>query len=239
MIWLIGGTSNSREVSKHLRENNIPHIVTVATEYGKKLYEDTDVRVGRMDSRDMEDFIQENSIDKIIDATHPYAIDVSKNSLEAARTFKIPHIRFERKNLDYNNSRKFDGYEDVVDYLKDKEGNVLVTTGSNNLKVFGGDKRYYVRVLPVEVSIRKAIEENISPKNIIGLQGPFNTEFNRAIIKNYSIKYLLTKESGTEGGEKEKIDACIDEDIELLVIRRPKINYDKVVYRLEDIIKEV
>lgn len=235
MIWLIGGTSNSREVSRHLRENKMPHIVTVATEYGKKLYEDTDVRVGRMDSNDMSSFIKVNRIDKIIDATHPYAIDVSKNSLEVASSFNIPHIRFERKTLDYKNSKKFDDYEEIVEYLKDREGNVLVTTGSNNLKVFGGDSRYYVRILPVEVSIRKAIEENISPKNIIALQGPFNDEFNRAIIKNYSIKYMLTKESGAEGGEKEKIDACIGEDIELLVIRRPKVNYNKVVYRLEDI----
>ena len=235
MIWLIGGTSNSREVSRHLRENKMPHIVTVATEYGKKLYEDTDVRVGKMDIGDMSSFIKENSIDKIIDATHPYAIEVSKNSLEVAKFCGITHIRFERENLDYKKSKKFNDYKDVVEYLKDREGNVLVTTGSNNLKVFGGDNRYYVRILPVEVSIRKAIEENISPKNIIALQGPFNKEFNRAIIKNYSIKYMLTKESGAEGGEKEKIDACTSENIELLVIRRPTVNYNKVVYRLEDI----
>lgn len=240
MIWLVGGTGSSREISEHLKKNNIEHIATVATEYGKKLYTGIDVRVGRLDRGEMVKFIEDNHISVVVDATHPYAAEVSRNTIDAASEKKVSHLRFEREMCDYGPGKKFDTYEEVTDYLSEKKGNVLVTTGSNNLSVFGrNSKRYYFRILPVEVSIRKAIDAGISPKNIIAIQGPFATEFNRAIIKNYSIEYLITKESGREGGESEKIDACVKEGIELLVIKRPQVNYKKVVYRVQGLVEEI
>lgn len=240
MIWLIGGTGISREVSKLLQEKNIGHIVTVATEYGKKLYRDVDVRMGRLDTQGMATFIEENNIKLVVDATHPYAVDVSKNSIKAAEKKSIRHVRLEREMYNYKDGKKYNTYEEVVEYLNDKKGNVLVTTGSNNISQFGNDlTRYYFRILPVEVSIQKAIEVGISPKNIIGIQGPFTTEFNRAIIKNYSIKYLITKESGSEGGEIEKIEASVLEDVEILVIKRPKVEYKKVIYSIDELMIEI
>ena len=241
MIWLVGGTGSSREISEHLKKNNIGHIVTVATEYGKKLYTGVDVRVGRLDREGMVKFIEDNHISVVVDATHPYAVEVSRNTIDAASEKKVSHLRFEREMCDYRSGKKFDTYEEVTDYLSGKKGNVLVTTGSNNLSAFGEEDtaRYYFRILPVEVSIRKAIDAGISPKNIIAIQGPFAAEFNRAIIKNYSIEYLITKESGREGGEGEKIEACVKEGIELLVIKRPQVNYKKVVYRVQDLVEEI
>ena len=236
----MGGTSTSREISKTLRDNKLDHIVTTATEYGKKLYEGVEIVVGRLNYKEMEKFIGDRNIGTIIDATHPYAVDVSRNTMEAARECGIPHIRYERKMCDYGRGKEFSTYEEVVDYLEEKDGNVLVTTGSNNLSQFNQNpERYYFRILPVEVSIKKAIETGISPKNIIGLQGPFTKEFNRAILKNYKISYLITKESGKEGGETEKIEACEAEGVEVMVIKRPEVKYEKIIYELEELLKEI
>ncbi len=241
MIWIVGGTSTSRELSRRLKEAEIEHIVTVATDYGRKLYTDVEVVVGRFDKEEMAEFIDKRGIDLVIDSTHPYAVEVSQNSIEACREAKIPHIRFERRMCDYGRGRRFKTYEEAVEYLDRKEGNVLVTTGSNNLAQFKGEElsRYYFRILPVVASIGKAIDEGISPKNILGLQGPFTTEFNRSILKNYNIRYLITKESGAEGGEAEKVEACMLEDVELLIIERPEVKFQRVIYEIEKLLEEV
>lgn len=241
MIWITGGTGTSREISDTLKKNKIEHIVTVATEYGKKLYRDVEVVVGRFDKTEMVDFIDKRRVDLVIDSTHPYAVEVSENTLGASKAKGVAHIRFERRMCDYTRGRKFKTYEDVVEYLSRREGNVLVTTGSNNLTQFrAGDlSKYYFRILPVVSSVKKAIDEGISPKNIIGLQGPFTTEFNREILKNYGIRYLITKESGVEGGESEKVEACRLEDVELLIIERPEVKFERVIYDIEELLEEV
>ncbi len=241
MIWIVGGTSTSREISRRLKEAEIEHIVTVATDYGRKLYSDVEVVVGRFDRVEMAEFIDKRGIDLVIDSTHPYAVEVSQNSIEACREAGIPHIRFERRMCDYGRGRRFKTYEETVECLNGREGNVLVTTGSNNLAQFKGEElsRYYFRILPVVASIGKAIDEGISPKNILGLQGPFTTEFNRSILKNYNIRYLITKESGAEGGEAEKVEACMLEDVELLIIERPEVKFQRVIYEVEELLEEV
>ncbi len=241
MIWILGGTGTSRDISNSLREAGINHVVTVATDYGRKLYTDVEVVVGCFDREEMGEFIDKRGIDLVIDSTHPYAVEVSKNSIDACREEGIPHMRFERRMCDYGQGRRFKTYEEAVEYLKGREGNVLVTTGSNNLAQFKGEElyRYYFRILPVVVSIEKAIEEGISPKNILGLQGPFTTEFNRGILRNYNISYLITKESGAEGGEAEKVEACILEGVELLIIERPEVKFERVIYEIDELLEEV
>ena len=241
MIWVVGGTSTSREISNTLKKNGIEHIVSVATEYGKKLYRDAEVVVGRFDRSEMTEFIDKKGIGLVIDSTHPYAVEVSENAIEACKEAGIPHIRFERRMCNYGSGKKFKTYEEAVEYLKGKEGNVLVTTGSNNLGQFKGEdlSRYYFRILPVVASIKKAIDEGISPKNILGLQGPFTAEFNRGMLRNYDISHLITKESGAEGGEAEKVEACILEDVELVIIERPEVKFERIIYDIEELLKEV
>ncbi|MDE6318795.1 MAG: precorrin-6Y C5,15-methyltransferase (decarboxylating) subunit CbiT, partial [Lachnospiraceae bacterium] len=96
--------------------------------------------------------------------------------------------------------------------LEDTEGNILLTTGSKELHKYcvseGIKNRLYVRVLPSMESLSLCIEQGIHGKQVIAMQGPFTTEMNEAIIRQYEITCLVTKESGLPGGYQEKIDAA-------------------------------
>jgi precorrin-6A/cobalt-precorrin-6A reductase len=61
----------------------------------------------------------------------------------------------------------------------------------------------------------------IPPKDIIAMQGPFSKELNMAIIKSYEITGVISKDSGLEGGTEEKIAACIESKVPLILIKRP------------------
>ena len=63
--------------------------------------------------------------------------------------------------------------------------------------------------------------------NIIAIKGPFGFEINNGIIKEYKIKALITKDSGEEGGMKEKVDSALLNKVKIIVLKRPEINYGR------------
>ena len=52
------------------------------------------------------------------------------------------------------------------------------------------------------------MEQGIKGRQILALQGPFSTEMNAAILKQYDIRHMVTKNSGRTGGYQEKLEAA-------------------------------
>jgi precorrin-6A/cobalt-precorrin-6A reductase len=240
MIWIIGGTKDSRNIIDRLGNSGI--IVSTATEYGKKLLKGLNVVSEPMDQGEMREFIRSKRVDLVLDASHPYAINVSQNAIEASKAEGIDYIRFEREMLTYEEGVKFSSMDELTKCLKSLKGNILVTLGSNNLNYFKGMcnlENIYFRILPVKASLEKAEKAGILPKQIIAVQGPFSKDFNKAIYKNYEINYVVTKESGATGGELEKIEAAADCGVKPVILSRPEIDYPWKTGDIDQIIKKV
>ena len=240
MIWIIGGTKDSRNIVDRLVGREI--IVSTATEYGKKLLKGINVVSEPMEQIEMQEFIKSNKVGLVLDASHPYAVNVSQNAILASKSQKVPYLRFERDMLSYEDGIKFTSMDDMTEYIKELEGKILVTLGSNNLGCFkdmGNLGNIYFRMLPVKESLEKAEKSGILPKQIIAIQGPFSKEFNKAIYKNYDIKYVVTKESGATGGELEKITAAAECGVKPVILSRPQIDYPWKTGEIDQIIKKV
>ena len=239
MDWIIGGTKDSRDFAEKLKTlgvNMKEIVISTVSEYGKKLAENlgTEIHTGAMNETEMEKFAVGNKIVRIFDFSHPYAVEVSKNAMNISRKLNIEYFRFERELLNYKKSFDFSDIDLLVKFLENlgtDKGNILVTLGSNNIEKFKNLKnldKIYFRVLPVKESIEKLENAGIKAKNILGMQGPFSKEFNKAVYENYKIKYVVTKESGATGGESEKIEAAYETGAVPVVLKRPKINYSWV-----------
>jgi len=257
MIWIIGGTKDSRDIFEKLIEKTDRSIlVSTATEYGGKLLEEyieknnndkRELKVvsERLSEEQMKELIKKENINLIVDASHPYAINVSNFIIKVTDEMNVKYMRFERKMLDYGNENieKFDSLEEVNEFVKRLEGkNILSTLGSNNLKdikEMGEKNNLYVRMLPTADSIKKAEELGYLPSRIIAIQGPISKILNKAMLETYKIDYLITKESGTTGGEQEKIEACRECGTTVLVIKRPFLDYGKVYYEIDDLMKDL
>ena len=103
----------------------------------------------------------------------------------------------------------------------------------------GEKNNLYVRILPTVDSVRKAEELGYLPSKIIAVQGPVSKVLNRAMLESYKIDYLITKESGATGGEKEKIEACREYGTTVLVVKRPYVDYGTVYYEIDNLVKDV
>ena len=84
-VLLFGGTTEGRELAAWLRENNISALSHVATEYGEALLreEALPAEAGRLNEREMRELLQTGAFSAVVDATHPFATEVSRNIKEA------------------------------------------------------------------------------------------------------------------------------------------------------------
>jgi len=101
MILVLGGTSDSLEICDKLKLIEKEFILSVTTDYGRDLAipHAKNIILGKLNSKSMEDFIKTHKVNQIIDATHPYAVEVSKNALECAKSLGVKYLRYERKSL--------------------------------------------------------------------------------------------------------------------------------------------
>lgn len=246
MIWIIGGTKDSRDFLEKIVKSTTDIIVTTATEYGGKLLENLPVKTlcKKLTYSMMVDFAKENSIDKIVDLSHPYAIEVSQNAIDISKELQIEYFRFEREEISFLPQKyiEFDNIESLVKYLEGVEGNILVTLGSNNIPHFSELKNlenFYFRILPKWDMVKKCEDVGVLPKNIIAMQGPFSKNMNKAMIEQYDIKYLVTKQAGDTGGEREKIEAADKMNIEVVFLTRPKVEYPNCYSDIDKLVKRI
>jgi len=238
-IFIFAGTTEGRELSERLSKSGFEITISVATEYGAKLLpksEKITVLQGRLDSMQMiSAFLQENYA-FVVDATHPFATEVSKEIKKACSYTKIPYLRLarnteneeasndsaiQRKNLLY-----FDDISSAADWLESQNGKIFVTTGSKELpkicQKITDKARLIVRVLPSEESVQICRECGIPEEQIIAMQGLFSEETNTSQFEESGAKILLTKESGAKGGYFEKIRAAEKSGMKIAVIKNPE-----------------
>lgn len=182
---------------------------------------------GRMDREQMEEFLRNEGYEIVVDATHPYARVVTENIQSAVNTLRTTeretqfpiYLRLEREIAETPEAedpavsiRYFESNADCANVLENTEGNILLTTGSKELATYCASgrlhDRLYVRILPGRESLELCMEQGIKGRQILALQGPFSTEMNVAILKQYDIRHMVTKNSGRTGGYQEKLEAA-------------------------------
>ena len=111
----------------------------------------------------------------------------------------------------------------AAEFLADEGGNVLLATGAKELSAFGAlDKnRLYVRVLPTHEGLSACEAQGIPHNHILALQGPFSQKLNEAILEQYRIAWLVTKDGGRAGGLGEKLSAAQAVGARVVLVERP------------------
>lgn len=234
-ILIFAGTTEGRRLAEYLEKAGIRHRVSVATEYGELMLKEHPLRKvqqGRMTGQEIRQLLEKRRPVAVVDATHPYAELVTANIRQAVKGTDIPLLRLSREveegaeqERDGQKVRHFASNEACAEALKETEGNILLTTGSKELAVYGAleelRSRLYVRILPALEGMKLCMEQGITGKQIIAMQGPFTTEMNEATIYQYDISCLVTKASGKSGGYREKLEAAERAGIRTYVIDRP------------------
>lgn len=237
MRWLvIGGTTESLAAVAYLLSKKAEVYVSVTTDMGAGLYEKDPVTVwkGQMDAAQFEEKIRETGISHVLDASHPYAVEVTRTVRNVCRDLGIAYFRYTRKDsmgkTEAENLPKIyhvSGAREAALMASILPGKILLTVGVKTLDIYcdlvtGFQARCYARILDNEAS--KSLCEVIfkNPRHWIVANPPFDVEDNRKLLRETGASILITKDSGAAGGLPEKLEAARLEGASVILISRPK-----------------
>ena len=233
-VWILSGTSDGPVLAKMLLKLNYLVFASVVTyKAGKSYLNNSKLHIikGKLnDENEIIKFIKKNKIKFVIDATHPFALIITKNLDTACKITKTDLIRFERKSIfnQLNNIKYIPGLKDIkkID-LSNK--NILLAIGSRFLNDTASHyldlgANVYTRVLPTPEGISKAFGSRIKNSNIAILE-PSRSN-NNFLEKNlcdfWKIDYILCRDSGSYSQKNwEKIVS--GSEMKLFVVKRPKL----------------
>lgn len=228
-IIVFAGTTEGCDISNFLAEHQIHVLACVATDYGSKSLKENEylkIHAGRLTEPEMEALLNEKKPEMVLDATHPYAAEVTENIRTACQNTGLEYRRVLREAGAYQDQAVYvPDTQAAIEFLEGTEGNILLTTGSKELGKYtalsDAGERIYARVLSLPSVMETCKGYGFEGKHLIGMQGPFSMELNAAMLRQFDCKYLVTKDTGKAGGFQEKIDAALSCGTVPVIIGRP------------------
>ena len=246
-IFLIAGTEDGRKLAEFLSGKNFDVTASVVSDYGRKLLEScaaVKINDKPLDRDELEKILREENFNFLVDASHPYAKNISANAIAAATAAKIFYVRYERAEIIFDYEKIFcvESYEAAAVKASQLGKNIYLTTGSRNLKIFVDllkDCNLTARVLPTAEVLSQCENFGLTPKQIVAMQGPFSTELNAELFKHARAEVIVTKNSGQIGGADTKLAAAKILNLPVVMIDRPKIFYPNKAETFDDVLKAI
>ena len=225
MILILGGTTEGRIAARTLEESGKPFYYStkgaeqeVTMHHGIRLY-------GAMDELDLEHCCREHNIQLLVDAAHPFAIQLHQTVEKVAHTLNLLVIRFERiyPPRDEEHITWCDDFEDAIRQIRKEDiFTLLALTGVQSIAklkpLWQESTCCYFRILNRENSRRLAKREGFPEKYLHYYHAG---EDERILLQQLHPEAILIKESGLSGGFNEKVEAALQEGIRIFAIRRP------------------
>lgn len=165
-------------------------------------------------------FLRERGIELLIDSTHPYAAQISRNAVEAARLAGIPLWAYRRppwRSDAGDNWRPAADWSGIVATLREFR-RPLFTIGLEPLRhvaTIRPDQHWTVRCL--------AVEPPASPRlTLLCATGPFSLEQESKLLRDHRIDLLVAKNSGGTAVAA-KLAAARQAGIPVVVLERPSL----------------
>ncbi|MDY7550928.1 cobalt-precorrin-6A reductase [Pseudomonas veronii] len=214
-ILLLGGVTEALAIARTLGPEHIYSLAGV----GRVPTDLTcQVRVGGYGGVEgLAQFVRDEHIGLILDATHPYAAQISHNAAQAARLCGVPCWALRRPAW---RPQAGDDWREVADWAELIEA---LKPFKRPLFTLGREPLQHLDEIPQEQFwTLRALE--VYPGNerceVIGARGPFLIENERALFERQKIDVLISKNSGSTATEP-KLEVARERGVPVLVLRRP------------------
>ena len=225
MILVLGGTTEGRLAVKIIDEAGKPYFYSTKGEWQEVVCKNGTHVTGGMDAEAMIEFCRRNSIRLLVDAAHPFAVQLHQTVSETACTLQIPVVRLERRYP--VRTDEIIWCEDFPDAIRqlEKAGieRLLALTG---VQTIGKLRPYWekhacrFRVLPREESISLAQKQGFDTHELVYYEAGKPLSL---LIDQWQPQAILTKESGDSGGFDEKVKAAGRKRIPVFAVKRPPL----------------
>jgi precorrin-6A/cobalt-precorrin-6A reductase len=223
-VLILGGTTEARQLAERLgTRRDLAVTLSLAGRTSNPVPHPVPLRIGGFGgAQGLADYLRAERIDRLIDATHPYAVAMSQNGARAAQISGVPLIALRRPAW---TAVAGDRWTDVADVgaaaqaLGSTPRHVFLALGRNEIAAFEAapQHRYLVRsVDPVEPPLA------VPQATYVLARGPFREEDDRALLATHAIDVVVSKNSGGAAAYG-KIAAARALGIEVILLRRPAL----------------
>ena len=251
-VWILSGTSDGPCIVHELLKLNYTVFVSVVTHKACKSYAKNSklhIITGKLnDISEIINFIEKNKIDYVIDATHPFALIISKNLNKACKIIKKSVFTFERKSKKKQSKNVYliDGLKDINNKLFINK-NILLAIGSRFLDETASyylkyGANVFARVMPTCEGISKAFGSCVKNSNIAIFEPSKQRRITleKKLCDHWKIDYIICRDSGSYAQMNwEKI--VYKSDMKLFLVKRPKLNHKNqlIFSEYDNLIKEI
>jgi precorrin-6x reductase len=232
---VLGGASEGREAAAALLERGFSVTVSVTREAGAATVpRGANMIVGARDWRDwsemLDDPVSKEGLLGVVDATHPFAEDASREISSACKAVGVPLCRYLRKEElpeDAVTAADLSEAADRAIELTSGEEVIFLAIGTNGLKtvmprIREAGRGVLVRMLPTAESMRLADRAGLRPMEIIASWGAGSADFNEALCRDRNVRVIVSRDSGARGGVADKAEAARRLGIPLVLVSRPE-----------------
>ena len=248
-VWILSGTADGPILAERFIKLDYVVFISVVSYKAGNVYTSNSklhIFTGILkNEKEIKDFILKHQINFIVDATHPFAVNISKNLINACSDVSQPVFRFERVYQYKSNVEIISNFQSISqDSIKNK--NILLAIGSRNLSEvakFYSDlgANIYARILATPYGIAKGFSSCINQSRL-AILNPNNSKGNNLeyyLCKYWSIDYILCRDSG---GYSQIIwdEICLKNNIKLYLLKRPELQTNPLLFsQYDDLIKKI
>lgn len=218
-VLLLGGTGEARALAKELHPR-VDIVSSLAGRVPDPALPVGPVRIGGFGGIDgLRRWLEDERIDAVVDATHPFAATMTAHAAAACTDLRIPHLILARPAWDPGTAIVVDSDADAAETVaRQGYSRVFLTTGRSGVRAFAGSDAWFL--------IRAVTDPDASalPRHhrVLLSRGPYGYDDEFALLRDHRIDALVTKNSGGDM-TRAKLDAAAALDVAVVMVARPRL----------------
>ena len=218
-VLLLGGTAEARALAERLHPK-VDIIGSLAGRVPDPALPVGPVRIGGFGGIDgLRDWLVDNDITAVIDATHPFAATITANAAAACAGLDLPHLVLSRPPWDPAGATVVASDTEAAEIIANKGySRVFLTTGRSGVAAFSGSDAWFL------IRVVTAPAVGALPRNheLLLSRGPYDYDDERELLRSRGIEALVTKNSGG-AMTRAKLEAASSLGADVLMIQRPAL----------------
>lgn len=228
-VLLLGGTTEAAQMAHTLAEAGLDAVYSFAGRTKAPVAQPLPVRVGGFGGvAGLATYLKAEGITHVIDATHPFAAQMSSNAVQACTDTGTPLIALEREPWQAADGDRWTHVPDLggaVAALGEAPRRAFLAIGRQNLEAFAAAPQHHYLLRLVDQPTEPL---PLSRAEAVIARGPFTVDGDRALLSGHRIDIIVSKNAGGAGAEA-KLSAARELGLPVILIDRPRVPERSVV----------
>ena len=237
-VLMLGGTLDASRLAQALAQAGVDGIFSYAGRTHAPIAQPLPTRVGGFGGvAGLQAFLQAERITHVVDATHPFAAQMSSNAVQACVERGVPLLALERPAWQAQSGDVWQHVPDIdaaVQALPAEPARVFLAIGRQHLAPFLACAQHWYLLRLVDPVVDTVLDLPAARGHVVLDRGPFTVEGDRALLQAHGITHVVSKNSGGAGAQA-KLTAAQERSLPVILIDRPFIPARPTVSAVEDI----